>query len=55
VKRAHPGEKYIIGKPAEHQKIDIAMSGTLAHEAVMDAIASGESSTPTDSRMFVFR
>lgn len=41
VMRARPGDKYIIGKPTEHQKIDQAMSGTLAHEAVMDAIASG--------------
>lgn len=41
VMRARPGEKYIIGKPTEHQKIDQAMSGTLAHEATMDAIADG--------------
>lgn len=33
--------QYILGKPAEHQKIDFAMSSTLAHEAVMDAIADG--------------
>lgn len=42
VMRARPGDKYIIGKPAEHQKIDMAMSSTLAHEAVMDAITAGE-------------
>lgn len=42
VVRARPGEKYIIGKPSEHQKIDIAMSGILAHEATMDAIAAGD-------------
>jgi hypothetical protein len=48
VKRARPGEKYIIGKAAEHQKIDIAMSGTLAHEATMDAIAAGALSTAED-------
>lgn len=53
VVRARPGEKYIIGKPAEHQKIDIAMSRTLAHEATMDAIADGALAS-TDSRMFVF-
>ncbi|WP_201766211.1 hypothetical protein [Leifsonia xyli] len=53
--RARPGEKYIIGKPSEHQKIDLAMSGVLAHEATMDAIAAGEFKTPTDNRMFVFR
>jgi len=33
--------QYIIGKPAEHQKIDYAMSSVLAHEAVADAIAGG--------------
>lgn len=33
--------KYILGKPEDHQKIDYAMSSVLAHEAVMDAIASG--------------
>lgn len=33
--------KYTIGKPEKHQKIDYAMSSVLAHEAVMDAIASG--------------
>jgi hypothetical protein len=32
---------YIIGKPTDHQKIDLAMSSVLAHEAAMDAIASG--------------
>lgn len=34
--------KYTIGKPEPHQKIDYGMSSVLAHEAVMDAIASGE-------------
>lgn len=33
--------QYILGKPEEHQKFDYAMSSTLAHEAVMDAIADG--------------
>ncbi len=42
VMRARPGDKYIIGKPSEHQKIDQAMSGTLAHEATLDAIAAGD-------------
>lgn len=40
--RARAGETYIIGKPADHQKIDLAMSSTLAHEAVSDAIAGGD-------------
>jgi hypothetical protein len=32
---------YIIGKPTDHQKIDLAMSSVLAHDAAMDAIADG--------------
>lgn len=40
--------KYILGKPEEHQKIDYAMSATLAHEAVMDAIAGGALATKTN-------
>lgn len=40
--------KYILGKPEDHQKIDYAMSSTLAHEAVMDAIAGGALETKTN-------
>jgi hypothetical protein len=39
--RARPGEKYIIGKPSENQKIDFCMSSALAHEAALDSIAAG--------------
>lgn len=55
VVRARPGEKYIIGKPAEHQKIDLAMSGILAHEATMDAIAAGDFAAPADNTVLIFR
>lgn len=34
--------QYILGKPTEHQKIDLTMSSVLAHEAAMDAIADGQ-------------
>lgn len=44
--------KYILGKPEEHQKIDYAMSSVLAHEAVMDAIASG--ATKATAENFVY-
>ena len=50
--------RYVLGKPhgADHQKIDMAMSSDLAHEAAMDATASGDFVVQeTDSRMFVFR
>lgn len=39
--------RYIIGKPADHQKIDLAMSSVLAHEARMDAVAAGGLTEPT--------
>lgn len=41
VVRARPGERYILGKASEPQKIDMTMSSALAHEAVCDAIAAG--------------
>lgn len=40
-KVAKPGDKFLIGKPAEHLKIDILMSDILAHEAASDARADG--------------
>lgn len=48
VMRARPGDKYIIGKPVDHQKIDQAMSGILAHESTMDAIAAGDFAAETN-------
>lgn len=45
ITRARTGEMYILGKPEPHLKIDVAMSGVLAHEAVMDALAKGLRST----------
>lgn len=48
-----PGERYILGKPSEHQKIDIAMAATLAHEARCDAVADGAKSGPTARRKIV--
>lgn len=36
-----PGQKYILGKPNEQQKIDVAMTRILAHTAVMDSLAGG--------------
>jgi len=40
-KKAVPGQKYILIKPADHQKIDAAMASALAHEAAVDAIKDG--------------
>lgn len=40
-KVAKPGERYILGKPSETQKIDILMADVLAHEAAADQRAAG--------------
>ena len=44
--------KYTIGKPEKHQKIDYAMSSVLAHEAVMDALASGANAAPAENFVY---
>lgn len=53
-KIAKPGQKYVLGKPADHQKIDVIMTKILAHTAAADAHEAGWGET-TDNRMFVFR
>lgn len=45
-KVAKPGDKYTIGKPSEHQKIDILMADVLAHEAAADMRALGWVANP---------
>lgn len=40
-KLAKPGDQFILGKPSEHQKIDVLMADVLAHEAASDARADG--------------
>lgn len=45
-KVAKPGDKYILGKPAEHMKIDILMADVLAHEAAADMRALGWEPNP---------
>jgi hypothetical protein len=40
-KIAKPGDRYILGKPHDHQKIDMAMADVLAWEAGEDARAAG--------------
>ena len=51
-KVAKPGDKYILGKPSEHQKIDILMADILAHEAASDMRALGWADTgPTYFRL----
>jgi hypothetical protein len=40
-KVAKPGDRYILGKPSQHQKIDPIMADTLAHEAAAVARLAG--------------
>lgn len=47
VKVAKPGDKYILAKASEHQKIDVLMTDILAHEAAADARLAGEFTTKT--------
>jgi len=49
-KIAKPGDKFILGKPSENQKIDLLMADVLAHEAACDARAEGWGQT--DSRVW---
>jgi hypothetical protein len=49
-KVAKPGDKYILGKPSAHQKIDIAMADTLAHEAAADLHEIGPQAWKPKSR-----
>ena len=50
-KAAKPGQKYILTKPSDHQKIDVAMSKILAHEAAADAREAGWSERPANPRI----
>lgn len=40
-KIAKTGDRYALGKPAQHQKIDVAVTSVLAHEAASDMRAEG--------------
>lgn len=52
-KIAKPGQKYVLGKPTQHQKIDVAMARILAHTAASDARLDGWGAE-TDNRMWCF-
>lgn len=52
-KVAKPGQKYVLGKPADHQKIDGIMARILAHTAASDAHAEGWGEQ-SDNRMWCF-
>ena len=48
-KIAKPGDRYILGKPDPHRKIDAAMADTLAHEAASDWRAAVPDEAPRHS------
>jgi hypothetical protein len=54
-KVAKPGQKYVLGKPTDMQKIDMAMASILAHEAAADARVAGWTDEPEDNTVLVFR
>lgn len=54
-KVAKPGQKYVLGKPSEQQKIDAAMASILAHEAAADARVAGWTDQPKSTQVLVFR
>jgi hypothetical protein len=52
---AKPGDKFVLGKPSENQKIDISMADILAHEAACDMRQLGWSGDSSGSQVIVFR
>lgn len=40
-KLPRPGDRFALGKPSQHQKIDALVTSVLAHEAAADARAAG--------------
>lgn len=54
-KVAKPGQKYILGKPNETQKIDLSMTTILANAAVRDSLAAGWEPPKPRSKVRVWR
>jgi hypothetical protein len=52
-KVAKPGQRYILGKPSDHQKIDAAMADVLAYEAAADAREAHLFDAETDEYAYV--
>jgi len=47
-------DRYILGKPSQHQKIDATMASVIAHEAASDARASGWGGQQAGEYVYVF-
>ncbi len=52
-KVAKPGDRYILGKPSQAQKIDAAVTSVLCHEAASDARAAGWGVAQSDAYAYV--
>lgn len=53
-KVARGADMYSVGKPSQHQKIDVLMADILTHEAAADARAAGWADKPVESTMYVW-
>jgi hypothetical protein len=54
IMRSRTGQRYILGKPSEVQKIDLAMSSVLVFEAYSDAILATEFAKSEPEYTYVF-
>lgn len=54
-KAGKPGQKYVLAKPNETQKIDLAMCSILANAAVRDSLAAGWEPVKKKSKVRVWR
>lgn len=50
-----PAQRYVLSKPNENQKIDVAMARVLAHTAKSDAVAAGWEPQKKRSKVRVWR
>lgn len=53
-KISKPGDKFLLGKPSDNQKIDLLMADILAHEAAAHARSGGWTDEPESSYAYVF-
>lgn len=52
-KLAKPGDKFLLGKPSDHQKIDVLMADVIAHEAACDARSTGWGTSEPPAYVYV--
>lgn len=54
-KAQRPANRYVLTKPGDGRKIDMAVVSVITNEAAGDAIADGWPEHPVDNRMFMYR